>query len=106
MLLMKFNDIYKYWSSGCFLGLDTFHTTMSRDHFNQICSCICFSSPSLYDADEANEDPLWSCQTLLDNFIKRGASVAVPMGVCELDGCTCPTKTRTRMKAYLPIKPD
>ena len=61
MSLMKFNDIHKYWSSGCFLGHDTFRTTMSRDRFKQIRSCICFSSPSLYYADEANKDLLWSC---------------------------------------------
>jgi hypothetical protein len=29
--LMKFNDIHKYWSSGCFLGHNTFRIIMSRD---------------------------------------------------------------------------
>jgi hypothetical protein len=106
MSLMKFNDIQKYWSSGCFLGHDTFRSTMSRDRFKQIRGCVCFSSPSFYDADEANADPLWTCRTLLDNFIKKCAAVAVPVGVSALDECTCATKARTRAKTYIPIKPD
>jgi hypothetical protein len=95
--LMKFNDIQKYWSSRGFFGHDTFCSTMSHDHFNQIRSCVCFSSPSLYDVDEAIADPLWACRTLLENFIKRCAAIAE---------CTCATKARTCAKMYIPIKPD
>lgn len=106
MSLLRFNDIKKYWATGSFLGSETFRTTMSRDRFISIRSCICFRSPTSYDADEANDDPLWTCRSLLDNFIKRGASVAVPLGVSALDECTCATKARSRAKTYLPIKPD
>ncbi len=47
---------------------------------------------------------MWSCQTLLDNFTKSGASVAVPMGLCALDECTCLMIARTRAMTCLPIK--
>jgi hypothetical protein len=105
MPLMKFNIIPKYWSSGCFLSHDTFCSTMSRVCFKQIHSCVCFSSPSFYDADKAYSDLLWTCQKLLDNFIKKCADVAVPVGVSALDECTCAMKC-TRAKTYIPIKPD
>ncbi len=45
--------------------------------------------PNFYDADEQNEDLLWSCLTLLNSFIKSTASVAVTMGVCALGKYTC-----------------
>ena len=60
MSLLRFNDIKKYWATGSFLGSDTFRTTMSRDRFIRIWSCVCFRSPTSYDADEANDDPLWT----------------------------------------------
>jgi hypothetical protein len=106
MSSLHFNDIKKYWATGSFLGSDTFRTTMSRDHFIRIRSCVCFHSPTSYDADEANDDHLWTFRSLLDNFIKGGASVAVPLGVITLDECTCATKARSHAKTYLPIKPD
>jgi len=105
MSLMKFNDIKKYWARGSFLGHETFRSTMSRSRFQDIRSCVRFSSKQSYDSDGASTDPLWFCRSLIDQFIRKSASVAVPLGVSALDENSCPTKARTRAKTYSPNKP-
>jgi len=42
---------------------------------------------------------------VLDQFIKKSASIAVPVGVSALDENSCPTKARTKAKTYSPNKP-
>ena len=42
---------------------------------------------------------------MIDQFIRKSASVAVPLGVSALDENSCPTKAHTRAKTYFPNKP-
>ena len=105
MSLLKFNEISKYWSRGSFLGHDTYKDTMSRQRFQEIRSCVRFHSQSSYDAELASSDPLWFCRSLLDQFIRRSATIAVPLGVSALDENSCATKARTKAKTYSPNKP-
>jgi hypothetical protein len=53
----------------------------------------------------AGADPLWSCRSILDQFIKKSACLAVPIGVSALDENSCPTKAKTKAKTYSPNKP-
>ena len=106
MSIVKYNDIKKYWAEGAFLGHSTFIDTMSRTRFQEIRGSISLSSRSHYDGDTANDDPLWSCRSVLDQFIRKSAAIAVPVGVSALDENSCATKARTRAKTYLPSKPD
>jgi hypothetical protein len=106
MSLLRYNDIKKYWAEGSFVGHETFRDTMSRNRFQEIRSCISFLSPKAYDAATAHDDPLWTCRSLLDHFIRRSADIAVPLGISALDENSCATKARTRAKTYSPNKPD
>jgi hypothetical protein len=87
MSLVKHNVIKLYWAEGCFLG-----GTMSRTYFQQIHACDHFSSQQSYNGQTAANDPLWSCQSILQQFIQKSASIAVPVGVSALDENSCPTK--------------
>jgi len=53
----------------------------------------------------AGADPLWSCRSILDQFIKKSACLAVSISVSAIDENSCPTKARTKAKTYLPNKP-
>jgi len=105
MSLLKFNDIKKYWAKGSFLGHETFRETMSRNRFQKIRASVRFISKAAYDPEGAASDPLWYSRSLLDQFIKKSASIAVPLGASALDENSCPTKARTRAKTYCPNKP-
>jgi hypothetical protein len=105
MSLVKYNDIKSYWASGCFVEHDTFRDCMSRTRFQNIRSAVRFSAQSSYDANMAHNDPLWFICSVLDQFIKKSASIAVPVGVSALDENSCPTKARTKAKTYSPNKP-
>jgi hypothetical protein len=105
MSLLKFNSMKSYWARGNFLGHETFRTTMSRTRFQEIRSSIRFTSNASYDNESASSDPLWSCRSLIDQFIRKSASIAVPLGVSALDENSCPTKARTKAKTYSPNKP-
>jgi hypothetical protein len=105
MSLVKYNSIRSYWASGAFLGHETFRETMYKNRFGEIRSCVRFEAKELYDPVNANNDPLWFAQSLLDNFIRRSAELAVPVGISALDENTCATKARTRAKTYSPNKP-
>jgi hypothetical protein len=97
MSLVKYNDIKSYWASGCFVGHDTFRDCMSRTGFQNIRSAARFSAQSTYDANMAHNNPLWFIRSLLDQFIKKSASIAVSVGVSALyEYNSCPTKTRTK----------
>jgi hypothetical protein len=74
---------------------------MSRNRFQDICGLISLMLPSTYDNDAANDDPLWSCRSVLDQFIQKSATVAVPVGVSALDEDSCATKAHTRAKTHL-----
>lgn len=67
--LLEYNDIKKNWGEGTFLGCETFHVTMSRYCFEEIVGSVCFTFPNQYDGDVANNDPFFSCQSMLDHFI-------------------------------------
>jgi len=105
MSLLKYNSIHRYWSKGSFLGHETFRATMSRTRFQEIRSAVRFESRQSYGHNVASHDPLWSCRGLLDQFMKKSATVAVPLGVSALDENSCPTKARTKAKTYSPNKP-
>ncbi len=66
--------------------------------------CLVFSLNS-YDSEMASSDPLWFCRSLLDQFIKKSTSVAVPAGVSALDENSCPTKACFKAETYSPNKP-
>jgi hypothetical protein len=85
MSLVKYNDIKSYWALGCFVGHDTFCDCMSRTRFQNIQSAVQFSAQSTYDANMAHNNPLWFICLVLDQFIKKSASIAVPVGVSALD---------------------
>jgi hypothetical protein len=89
MSLLKYNDIKQYWAEGCFLGHEIIRGTMSRTRFQQIRASVCLQS---YDGQTAANDPLWSRRSLLEQFIWKSASIAVPVGVSALDENSCPTK--------------
>jgi hypothetical protein len=105
MSLVKFNEMKKYWARGSFLGHETFRDTMSRKRFLEIRSCVRFYSQEEYDPQTASEDPLWLCRSLLEQFQRKSASLAVPVGVSALDENSCATKARTKAKTYSPNKP-
>jgi len=44
-------------------------------------------------------------RSVLDKFIKKSASIAVPVGVLALDENSCPMKARTKAKTYSLNKP-
>ena len=44
-------------------------------------------------------------RSVLDQFIKKSASIAVPVGVSALDENSCPMKARTKAKTYSLNKP-
>jgi hypothetical protein len=104
MSLVKYNDIKSYWASGCFVGHNTFRDCMSRTHFLNIRSAVQFSEQSTYDANMDHNDPLWLICLVLDQFIKKSASIAVPVGVSALDENSCPAKAHRKAKTYSPNK--
>jgi hypothetical protein len=106
MWIVRYNDIKKYLAEGAFLGHSTFSETMSQNRFQDIHGPISLMSLSAYDGDTANDDPIWSCRSALDQFIRKSATVAVPVGVSAFDENSCATKACTRAKTYLPGKPD
>ncbi len=106
MPLVNFNDIKRFWAEGNFVGHETFCRSMPRTTFQDIHEAICLISPKSYDNDTANDDPLWSCMSLLDQFIWWSADIAVPFGMSTLDENSCATKACTRAKTYIPSKPD
>jgi hypothetical protein len=105
MSLLKFNDIKKYWAKGSCLGHETFRETMSHNRFQKIRASVRFISKAAYDPEGAASDSLWYSRSLLDQFIKKSASIAVLLGASALDENSCPTKARTRAKTYCPNKP-
>ena len=105
MSLVKYNALKSYWSNGKFLGHEMFKETMSQNRFMEVRSCVRFVSMQSYDGQTANDDPLWFCRSVLDEFIRQSGRVAVPIGISALDENTCPTKARTRAKTYCPNKP-
>jgi len=105
MSLLKFNSISSYWAKGCFLGHDTFREAMPRTRFQDVRSAVRFSTMKSYDHETALNDPLWFCRSMLEQFIRKSARIAVPMGVSALDENSCPTKARTKAKTYCPNKP-
>jgi hypothetical protein len=78
---------------------------MSRTRFQEIRSSIHFTSNASYGNKSASSDPLWSFRSLIDQFIQKPASIAVPLGALELDENSCPLKTRTKAKTYSSNKP-
>jgi hypothetical protein len=92
MSLLKYNSIKSYWSKGCFIGHETFHDTMSRNRFESIRASARLTSIQAYDNEMAARDPLWSCRSFLDQFIRKSAAIAVPIGVSALDEKSCATK--------------
>ena len=105
MTLLRYNSIKLYWSTGDFLGHNTFHDTMFRNHFKNICSSVRFTSINSCDNELASSEPLWSCQSLLNHLIQWSATVTVPFGVSALDENSCATKAWTKAKTYSPNKP-
>jgi hypothetical protein len=65
---------------------------MSRTCFEEIRACVCFSALKSYDGEVAASDPLWACRSLLHQFIRKSASLAVPIRVPTLDENSFPTK--------------
>ena len=58
-----------------------------------------------YDGEAAASDSLWACRSILDQLIRKSASIAVPIGVSALDENSCPTKARSKAKTNSPNKP-
>jgi len=105
MTLLRYNSIKLYWSTGDFLGHNTFHDTMFRNYFKNICSSVRFTSINSCDNELASSEPLWSCQSLLNHLIQWSATVTVPFGVSALDENSCATKAWSNAKTYSPNKP-
>jgi len=105
MSLVKSHDIKSYWAKGCFVGHDTFWDCMPRTCFQHILSAVRFSAQSTNHANMAHNNPLWFIRLVLDQFIKKSASIAVTVGVSALDENSCPTKARAKAKTYSPNKP-
>jgi hypothetical protein len=105
MSFLKSNSIKSYWGNGSFMGHETYKQCMPRNCFEQIRASVWFCSMNSYNSEMASSDPLWFCRSLLDQFIKKSASVAVPVGVTALDENSCPTKAHCKAKTYSPNKP-
>ncbi len=90
---------------GIFLGHDTFKGTISWNRFLDIRSSIRFGSSTSYDVETASKVPLWFCWSILDQFLRKSAAIAVPVGVSALDENSCPTMARAWAKMYSPNKP-
>ncbi len=69
MLIVRYNDIKIYWAEGAFLGHSTFSETMPPTRFQEIHGAIPLMLQSSYDRNTANDDSLWSCRSVLDQFI-------------------------------------
>lgn len=79
---------------------------MSRDRFTSIRSAVKFHTESKYNHSQKAHDPLWHSRVLTTEFQKKCQQLAVPLFVSALDENSCRTKARTRVRSYLPSKPD
>jgi hypothetical protein len=106
MSLVRFNTFKEYWSTGLFVGHQTFSATMSRNVFQQIRANLFFYNPSNRDDDVQHDDPLWHSRNIMEHFVKNSSAIAVPVGTSALDENTARTKARTKARTYMPNKPD
>ncbi len=64
--------------------------------------CVHFSTLKSYNGEAAASDPMWACRLLLDQFIRKSASLAVLMGGSSLNENSCPAKAWSKVKTYSP----
>ena len=117
MSILRFGAIADYWDvNKMFSGHEDFRKVMSRDDFTRIRSHYTLYNSAVFDSTSdagdaeslsiITRDPMFHSRKVLDNFQRRCAEVAVPIGPVTLDENTFPTKARTGAKTYLPSKPD
>ena len=106
--LLRMNEIKEYWSTGPFMGNETFKNSMTRKRFIDIRTHITFRAPKEQERDlqGQQDDPLWHSRSFMEHFARNSASIAVPTGTSALDENTARTKARTRARTYMPNKSD
>ncbi|POM59005.1 Hypothetical protein PHPALM_36271 [Phytophthora palmivora] len=104
--LCPLNRLRDYSSTNDLYGHHIFRSTMQRDLLLGIRAALTLHPIDTVSEEVKTRDPLWHCRSILNNILKKCASLAVPNGVSALDESSIRTKARSAARTYIPSKPD
>ena len=100
--IVRLPNVRNYWKST--IGSEIVQNAMRRNKFEKIRQCLHFNDNSTYDPKDPRRDRLHKIRPIHDAVLSQFQTI--PVEHClSLDEQICPTKNRTYLKQYLPLKP-